>query len=276
MIIPLDGININYRPYKGISLKGVYGKQRIGFVDGTIKGPGVVRGVDAEFLLNDILDSLVQSKTRVTLGGSFVSKFQEDIDPDLILPENVGTYGGRININRGIVNIFSEYAYKMNDPSADNSMIYKSGQAFLINSTISKKGLGITLGMQFVDNMSFRSDRSKGLTDLLINYVPAVPRQHTYNLPATLYPYGTQLNGEVGFTGEIMYKFKKDSPLGGKYGTTVSLNSSFVSGIDTTNIDDKGDYGLRKGYETNIFSLSGNTYFRDVHLEINKKINKKL
>ena len=280
----LDGINVQFRPSKGITLKGVYGKQRIGFINETTKGPGIVRGADAEFLMNDILDSIYQTKTRVTVGASIVSKYQSDEDADLILPENVSTYGGRININRGKVNIFSEYAYKINDPSADNGFVYKDGQAFIFNGTFSQKGLGITLGTQFIDNMSFRSDRNAGFTDLLINYIPAVPRQHTYNLPATLYPYATQLNGEVGYTGEITYKFKKGSTLGGKYGTTVSLNTSFVQGIDTTNINDstsglpadKGIYGFRKGYTTNVFSTDGQTYFRDIHVEVSKKFNKKI
>lgn len=272
----MDGIRVVYRPTRGVQLKGVYGKQRLGFTNGFTKGPGIVRGFDSEFQLNDILDSIYQSKTRVTLGGSFVSKFQSDLDADLILPQNVGSFAGRMNINRGLVNFYTEYAYKMADPSDDNGFIYKDGQAFLMNTTISKRGLGITLGAQYVDNMSFRTDRNAGFTDVLINYVPAVPRQHTYNLPATLYPYATQFNGEVGFTGEIMYKLDKDTPLGGKYGTIVSLNGSFVSGLDTTNIDDLGKYDNRKGYETNIFSLKGETYFRDIHLEINKKISKKL
>ena len=280
----LDGINVNYSPYKGITLKGVYGRQRLGFSDGTTKGPGIVRGVDSEIMLNDLLDSTFQSKTRITLGGSFVSRYQQENDPALIIPENVGIFGGRININRGKVNVYSEYAYKINDPSADNGFIYKNGQAFLLNSTFSQKGIGITLGTQFVDNMFYRSDRNAPITDLLINYIPAVPRQHTYNLPATLYPYATQPAGEIGFTGEIMYKFKKDSPLGGRYGTTVSLNSSFVKGLDTTNIvhdatsetpADLSSYGKREGYTTDLLSLSGETYFRDIHVEINKKMSKK-
>lgn len=271
----LDGVSVNYRIHKGITLKGVYGKQRLGFADGTTKGPGIVRGGDVDFSLNDILDSIIESKTRINIGASLVSKYQQDIDPALILPENLATYGGRININRGGLNIYSEYAHKMNDPSADNGFVYKTGQAFLFNSTYSQKGLGITLGMQYIDNMSFRSDRNAGLTDLLINFVPAVPRQHTYNLPATLYPYGTQLNGEVGLTGEIMYTFAKGSSLGGKYGTTISLNTSFVQETDTTNLNDVGEFGRRQGYTTNVFSLKGRTFFRDIHIEVNKKFNKK-
>lgn len=272
----LDGFNVNYRPYKGIILKGVYGKQRLGFTDGTTKGPGIVRGGDVEVSLNDLLDSTFQSRTRITVGASLVSKYQQDLNPQLVLPENVSLYGGRININRGRVNIVSEYITKINDPSADNGYIYKPGHAFLFTNTYSTKGLGITLSAQFIDNMSFRSDRAAGFTDVLINYVPAVPRQHTYNLPATLYPYATQLNGEVGLTGEITYKFRKDTPIGGKYGTTFGLNSSFVHGLDSTHQNDLGTFGLREGYKVSPFSFNGKTYFRDVHLEMNKKLSKKV
>ena len=62
----MDGVRVVYRPTRGVQLKGVYGKQRLGFTNGFTKGPGIVRGFDSEFQLNDILDSIYQSKTRVT------------------------------------------------------------------------------------------------------------------------------------------------------------------------------------------------------------------
>jgi hypothetical protein len=59
--------------------------------------------------------------------------------------------------------------------------------------------------------MNFRSDRTAQNNDLLINYLPALTRQHTYNLAATIYPYATQPNGEMAYQGDITYTLKKDS-----------------------------------------------------------------
>ena len=54
------------------------------------------RGFDGEVNINELFDSsLANLKTRFILGGSFVSKYQSDQNPDYVLPENVGAYGGR-------------------------------------------------------------------------------------------------------------------------------------------------------------------------------------
>jgi len=120
----LDGISIISNPLKGITLKGLMGKQRSFFT----MGSGIVRGVDGEFALNDLLDSLMTNwNTRVNLGFSFVSKFQADEDPDFILPENVGAYSGRIQVNSGDFVFTGEYAQKENDPSATNNQKGRTG-----------------------------------------------------------------------------------------------------------------------------------------------------
>ncbi|HMC98209.1 MAG TPA: DUF6029 family protein, partial [Flavobacteriales bacterium] len=74
----MDGVRLKYRPYQGVYLKGVIGRQRFGFDDGAAKGEGVVRGFDAEISLSELLDSAWTSVNNLIIGGSFVSKFQED------------------------------------------------------------------------------------------------------------------------------------------------------------------------------------------------------
>lgn len=268
----MDGIRVNYRLTDGLIIKGIIGKQRLYFET----GEGIVRGIDAEFMLNDFLGGpLKESKTKIRLGGSFVSKFQADQNSQIILPENVGSYAGRFDIRRGKVSVVGEFAHKINDPSADNDFIYKEGNAFYLQTVYSKKGLGITLSAKGVDNMSYRSDRTASLTDLQINYLPALTRQHTYNLLATLYPYATQPNGEIAFQGEVIYKIKKKSLLGGKYGTSILVNYSAIYNIDSTAIDPNID-STRQGYTTNIFSVGTDKYYNELNVEITKKFNKKL
>ena len=89
----------------------------------------------------------------------------------------------------------AEYVMKENDHSSDNGYIYNNGHTALINFNYSTKGLGISLSAKSTDNMSFRSDRTQALQDVLINYLPALNKTHTYNIVASLYPYATQLNG---------------------------------------------------------------------------------
>ena len=87
----LDGARIIVKPRKGIVIKGVYGYQRLSFQEGRIvHGDGIVRGIDAEFHLNEVFKKMEDSQLDLTFGGSFVSKYQKDNNSTLILPENVG------------------------------------------------------------------------------------------------------------------------------------------------------------------------------------------
>jgi len=265
----LDGMRIISSPKKGITLKGLVGKQRYFFNVGT----GIVRGGDAEINLNELLDSLLgKKKTRVILGGSFVSKYQADQDPSLILPENVATYGGRLTIIREGFNFSTEYAYKINDPSLDNKFSYKFGEVLFSSVSYATNGFSFLLQGKRVDNMSFRSDRNESLQSLLINYIPATTRPHTYSLLA-LNPYATQLRGEIGGMAEIQYKFKKGTFLGGAYGTEITLNGSLANGLKHIGVNDS--LTSQYYYKTRWTDI-GNAYYHDFFIEINKKFSKKL
>lgn len=261
----LDGVRVIYQPIKGITIKGLVGKQRFYYEH----GPGIVRGVDGEFHINDFSQKYSESKLHITLGGSFVSKFQADDNPIYNLPENVGAGAGRIAISSGGFLLKGEYAYKSQDPSADNGYIYKHGEALLISTTFSKKGFGLFLNAKRVDNMSFRSDRNAKLNDLNINYIPATAKTQTYSL-ATLYPYASQPNGEMGAQGELNYRVKRGSTLGGKYGMFLSLGYAQVNSIQKTILSD-GD-----GYTSNFFEIGDELYFKDLNVEIEKKFSKKI
>ena len=265
----MDGIRVKYEVMEGVNLTGITGKQRL-FFD---YGEGIVRGFDADINLNSVFKALKENKTKVIIGGSAVSKYQQDQDSRYILPENVATVAGRINVNRGKININAEYAYKSTDPSADNGFIFKSGEALFLQTSYSQKGFGLVLAAKRNDNMSFRSDRIEGQQNLLINYLPALTKQHTYNLLATLYPYASQLGGEIAFQADLIYKFKKGSLIGGKKGMDVQMNFSTANNIDTTRLND--EQTLRQGYKSNFFNV-GEVFFKDFNVQINKKFSKKV
>lgn len=276
----LDGFRMVYTPLPGVTLKGVYGTQRIAFDSRLINGEGLVRGFDGELSINDLFSKkLGEKKTRVSIGGSFVSKFQTGgvIEKDslfLNLPENVGSYGGRLNVIRQGFTFMGEYVEKINDPSADNGFIYKDGKGILVETGYSRKGFGILFGGKMIDNMSYRSDRNLGLLQAPINFLPAITRQHTHNLAATLYPYATVINGESSAMGEIYYKIKKGSKIGGKYGTSLRLNVAAANSLDSTAL--RGVDGTVDGYKTNSVLFGSEKFIRDVNFEIKRKISKDL
>jgi len=271
----LDGARLVLRPGKGVVIKAVYGTQRQSFQQGQIvHGSGLVRGVDGEMHLNELVNAMKDSPLDVILGASFVSKFQEDDNPEWVLPQNVGAYGARAKLTYGNFYADGEFIQKEADPSSDNQYIYNYGHAAVFNLRYTQKGLGVLISGKSVDNMSFRSDRTKDLQDLLINFLPSLNKTHTYNLVATLYPYATQPLGEVAYQADVLYTFKKGTPIGGKYGTTVGLNFSTtyrpersLNGIDVND-------SSRIVYHTVPFQRSDSLYWQDANVNITKKINK--
>ena len=265
------GARIKYRPSSGIDLIGIIGKQRNYWE----LGDGLVRGFDAQVYLNDYI--FKKSKTTVSLGGSFVTKFEEDNSTQYILPENVGAWSSRINISRGRWNFDGEYANKINDPNPDNGLIYKNGNSLILSGSYSKKGLGIVLSGKRADNMSFRSDRNAELTQLNINFLTSLNKQQSYSL-ATLYPYVTQPNGETGMQFDFFYKIPKNSLLGGKYGTELNVNFSNCYTLHKTNPIDTNTIGISGtyGYESSFFKFGDEKIFQELNISLKKKINKKL
>jgi hypothetical protein len=286
----LDGARVILTPFAGTTLKAIYGHQRLAFDSRIVNSESIVRGADAEFNLNDIVgaakkltrdstDGFENSKLKVILGGSYVSKFEQGgiLEADsllLALPQNVGLFSGRANIYYGPFSLYLEYAHKVNDPSKDNGYIYNTGEAYFVNGSYSKKGFGINAAAKMIDNMSFRSNRDLSLFDVPINFNPALTKQHTYNLAATLYPYATPLAGEVSYMAEVFYTFKKGTPLGGEYGTNITVNYAAANSPDITPLE--GRESLINGYRRNSLRFGSDKYVRDFNLEIKKKISKKL
>ena len=236
----LLGGRLVVKPLKGVTLKALSGKQRRYWK----WNKSLVSGADAEVALNEWIPALKKSETELTLGASWVNKYekQEDIFVDathkLNLPKFVNAWDVRATLNKGPWSLLAEYAQKTQDPSFDNGYIYKKGTAALFSGSYSKKGLSLLLQVKRSENMSFRSKRSMIGSSSFINHLPAFTQEHTYAL-AALYPYATQLaDGEWAWQAEAGYNFKRNTALGGRYGMNVKLNFSHVRWEGTTNYQD--------------------------------------
>ncbi len=271
----MDGLSLRIRPYKGVGIKAVYGKQRFSFEGGrVVNAAGIVRGFDVDLGFNEWFPKLDEKEVTIRAGFSMVSKFQAANHPDYVLPQNVGSYGGRLDIMYKGFYANAEYIIKEADPSLDNDYIFNYGHGLIINAGYSKKGFGVLLSAKHIDNMSFRSDREMVLNDGMIGFIPPLTKTHTYNLVAQLYPYVSQPLGEVAYQADVMYQFKKGTKIGGKYGTTVSANFStaFGSGQFSTDANPLS----RVMYETDLFSSDGNLYWRDINIEVKRKLSPKV
>ena len=277
----LDGIRLTYEPVNGVYLKGMVGKQRHIFMDGLVNGNGIIRAFDSELNINELLDSSNSWKFKATIGGSFVSKFNTDNNTNFFdLPKNVGASSIRVNLRYNKIRFSGEYVHKINDPYPDNqdsrfNYIYKNGEGILLNLGYSTKGFAVDFSAKHMDNMLWRSTNvNVGPTDLLIGYLPALTKQHTYNLAATLYPYATNFYGEIAYQLDVLYKIPKKTTLGGRYGTSVAINFATAYVPERNFIDDMET--TRNSYTTSFFARSDSILLQDFNVEIKRKINKKL
>jgi hypothetical protein len=247
---------------------------------------GAVMGADLELNVSEWSKVMQDGGYNLLFGASYVSKYDPDevIQPSplykLNLPQFVGAGDLRVRFQKGGWNALVEYAYKANDPSADNGYIYKPGQAAMLSLAYSQRGMSFLVQAKRSENMSFRSDRTGSGIGGFINHMPAFSMTHTYAL-AAMYPYATQYGtpaarGEWAFQAEARYTFKRKTPMGGKYGTSFRLNGTYIRGIkaDPVALNATGTLQGTNGYESPFFGFGDETYYLDVHLEFAKKITK--
>ena len=282
----IRGARVKFQPYKGIMLKGLIGTQRYYWEPYANGNRGIVRGLDAEFYLNEMFSGMADFKTKIIIGGSFVSNYEKVKDKTLVrdtviykykLPSNVAAMAARLRLIHGGFQFNVEYAYKMNNPSAIKPRyIYKNGESLLATFSYSRKGLGVSLSGKRIDNMSYKSRSSELGEALDINYLPPLTRPQTYSL-ATIYPYATQPNGEMGIQAQINYTIPKRSKLGGKYGTKIELNYSNIFNIDKQPVADgiPVDSTGTLGYKSDFFSVGQPKYFETFSFIIARKFNTK-
>ena len=275
----LRGARLVYKPVNGTSIKALTGKQRRYWHH----NDALVSGVDVEVGLEQFIKPLETAGTHISIGGSWVIKHENANDDDIFvdathklkLPENVNAWDARFNLNHKGFNVLAEYAQKTQDPSFDNGYHYGRGNVAMLSTSYSKKGMSLLLQAKRSEGMSFRSRRSMNGTSSFINHMPAFTHDHTYALAAT-YPYATQLNGEWAFQAELGYSFKKNTALGGKYGTKVKLNVSHVRGLDNGDIKNPVAEGRiigSDGYKSAFFKM-GDTFYQDINVIVDKRFTR--
>ncbi len=274
----LLGGNIEYTPIESISLTALYGKQRVGFEISA----GEVFGANTEVNLSSIFSF---ENSNLNLGLSYVGRKEEINIEDPEFNELTNAFSGRLDYSKGNFYSSIEYVSKSDDAIVQvgqySNDFIKPGSAFLFNTGYSKKGFGLDATFRRLENMSFYSEREKDgnlFLENIINFTPALTKQHDYLL-TNIFVYQAQSFvsfldpellkvGEIGGQLDLFYKIKKDTPLGGKYGTKIAFNASYWAGLagdfDYANLD----------YSTDLFGF-GTKYFSDISFEVRKKWNSK-
>ena len=258
----IEGARFRITPSSGISIVGIWGTQRNFWSQGT----GIIRGGDLDLSINDIFNRDIIAGTNITAGASVISTYQADRDNFFYMPENVLAWSGRATFLGENYSVDAEYSHKFNNPNATNNYNYNDGYGFILNSAYFDKGISVSLNLHKIDNMDFRSDRYAKGTELMLNYIPPLTKQHSYRL-ATMYPFATQYNGQAGLQAEVTYKIPRNTKIGGKYGTVVTVNYSRIHSIDTTHIDEFK-------YDSPFFGIGNDLYFQDLNVTFQRRFSR--
>lgn len=272
----IRGLRLNMSAIDGLYLKVLGGLQRRYW---NWDNEAIIGGVDAELNIDRFSAKMQDKGINWMVGASFVGKKEDDenimLNPvqRLNLPEFVTAFDVRTRYQQGNYSLAAEYAMKSQDPSFDNGYIYKKGSALMLSASYSKRGMSALVQAKRSEDMSFRSRRSMTGTSAFLNHMPAFAYQHTYAL-AALYPYATQMaDGEWAMQGEFGYTFKRNTLLGGKYGTNVKLNVSYIRAIDRK-FESGMDLAGTDGYTSSFFKFGKETYYQDINLQLEKKFTK--
>lgn len=280
----LDGIRVIGRPYRGIELTALYGKQRFNFNNGFQNGDGIIRGLNGDFNLTELLDSTLTIPGQLSIGGSYVSRYERNLSNTYDFPENVDGGAARLKYDLGGFQFTGEYAWTGINPTATNAQIisipdsldpsvglWNGGQGVNINATYSMRGFGLSFTASSLANMAYQSQRAAGSFDSWINYLPATSVLQTYAL-SQLYPYATQPNGENSYRGDLFYNFDRNTTLGGKYGMKLELSYTHILSPGIELVDDLNT--TRQGVNISLFEAGDQLYYSDFNARLTKKLSK--
>ncbi len=272
------GTRIKITPYRGITIKGIWGIERKNFDFEYAKRKDFIRGADLELSFNELIPKMNEKQFGASIGGSFVSKYENNVHPIFKLPANVGTWATRLNLRYKGFRLEGEYAHKINDPNLTNDYIYKNGEALFATFSYSMKGLGTSISFLRADNFDFRSQRNIASTTplLLINYIPSIHHQYTFPLLGN-YSYVTQPNGQIGAQFQCNYLIPKKSKIGGKYGTNISVNYARFHDVAKEIVPLADSIGLAgtDGYSSSFFKFGPHLLYQDVGIDVSRRFNKR-
>ncbi len=274
----IAGGRVKYSPVKPVVFTALYGKQRNGL--GFDFSNGTVLGLNTDIELSELFQA---KQVSYGLAFSYVNRYEKTAFNEL----TPGTYltSLRGNLKKGGFTVDAEYAFKQKDALVEFGNVRPElqfdGDAYLLNIGYSKKGLGINTSFRRLENFTVYSQRNLAgnvYNEGFVNYVPALTKQYDYSL-GNIYVYAAQpaigfepnrnKAGEVGGQLDIIYQFKKGTPLGGKFGTNISINYAQWHGL-------KGVYDAdQRKYKADLLGF-GQKYYHEASLEVRKKWNTNL
>ena len=263
------GARVSYNFRDIVAVKALWGMPRFGmkFSDTQVKG------ADASFAISNLAG---WENVYWAIEGSLLDRYEKlnaGMEAEELSPNRLG-YSARVNLDVNGYYFRGEYVQSGNkyfdvrnfQDQYDEPYLTKKGNAQLIETGYTGKGLGVSLSLRRLEWMDSKIVADGGATEVnMMNYVPALCTQYTYML-ANLHPYGPRTgeinqkfvnSGEIGGQLDVFYNFRRGTVLGGKRGMKVHANFSTYY-----TISEEGTF------------KAGNLLFRDLSVDIEKQWTK--
>lgn len=267
----LRGAKVYYAPTEWLQVKAMVGQPRryLAYADSWLWGG------DATLSLSKLL--LPKASWELSYGASWVGKqnigeaktdptsiFQPQVIPDA---KTVQLVSQRLDFAYNTFSIGVEYVGKGASQTFDDKNIaYKPlpGYAWLLTMDYTAGDFGFSMQSRRIEHMDFRMDHYQKTPYLVMNYLPALTKQHRYTLPA-LYPHAAAVQDELGGEIDLFYQWR--APFLGKYPIKFALNASafraLKEGYPAITKDDKGN-------ET-VPNADYKPLFQELSLEVSKR-----
>ena len=266
------GARVTYNYKDIVAVKALWGMPRFGMKFSDTQ----VRGADASFAISNLVG---WQRVYLALEGSVLDRYEKlsaSMEAEELNPNRLG-YSARLNFDVDGFYFRGEYVQSGNkyydnpnygDPDYpdDTQYLTKKGNAQLIETGYTGRGLGVSLSLRRLEWMESRIVAGGGAPEVnMMNYVPGLCTQYTYML-ANLHPYGPRTgeissrfvnSGEMGGQFDLFYNFRRGTALGGKRGMRVHANFSTYYAI------------AREGT-----FKPGNLLFRDLSVDVEKQWTK--
>ena len=184
------------------------------------------------------------SAHSLTLEGSVLDRFEWKTEEDIGLllgapaPEHILLYSARMSYAWRSLLLKAEYAGKGKDFTAvhqngsSDTYTLAGGRAAMVELNYADGPFSGSASWRYLDNMAMRAYRTVGTLSVsnTLNYLPALCQQQTYMLSG-LNPYETYAEGENGFRGDLYYRFRRGTALGGRYGMRLHAGGSWINAL---------------------------------------------
>lgn len=256
-----------------VAVKALWGMPRFGMKFSDTQ----VRGGEVSFAISNLAG---WQNVYFAVEGSVLDRYEKltaTQEAEGLKPNRTG-YSARVNLDAGGFFLKGEYVsagnkfydnpnYGAEGFEDDGPFLIKRGNAQLVETGYTDRGLGVSLSLRRLEWMDSRIVTGGSAAEVnMLNYVPGLCTQYTYML-ANLHPYGPRTgeinskfvnSGEMGGQLDVFYNFRRGTALGGKRGMRVHANFSTYYTI------------AREG----TFN-AGNLLFRDLSVDVERQWTKK-